>query len=72
MNYRPKRPSELLAAITEQYEEKEVGPFGREIRGGRGKKKGKAFFYVSFWISNGWMKTLLIWVCQGASDVVRV
>jgi hypothetical protein len=53
MNYRPKRPSELLAAITEQYEEKEVGPFGREIRGGRGKKKGKAFFYVSFWISNG-------------------
>ncbi|KIM35555.1 hypothetical protein M413DRAFT_347678 [Hebeloma cylindrosporum] len=44
MNYRPKRPSELLAAMTEQYEEREPARFGREVRGGRGKKKGKLFF----------------------------
>jgi len=47
MNYRPKRPSELLAAITEQYEEQEMDRFGRAVRGGPGKKKGKTFFHVS-------------------------
>ncbi|KDR79592.1 hypothetical protein GALMADRAFT_243691 [Galerina marginata CBS 339.88] len=44
MNYRPKRPSELLAAITEQYEEQKLDRFGRAVRGGPGKKKGKPFF----------------------------
>ena len=53
MNYRPKRPSELVAAMTEQYEERELDRFGREIRGGPGKKKAKAFFRVSFWITIG-------------------
>ena len=47
MNYRPKRPSELVAAMTEQYEEREPDVFGRAVRGGPGKKKGKAFFHVS-------------------------
>ena len=47
MNYLPKRPSELVATMTEQYEERELDRFGREIRGGRGKKKGKPFFRVS-------------------------
>ncbi|KIM35559.1 hypothetical protein M413DRAFT_14485 [Hebeloma cylindrosporum] len=45
-NYRPKRPSELLAAMSEQYEEREMDRFGRPLRGGRGKKKGKAFFHA--------------------------
>lgn len=44
--YRPKRPSELLCAIAEQYEEKEVTRWGQEVRGGRGKKKTKEFFRV--------------------------
>lgn len=47
MNYHPKRPRELLAAMTEQYEEQEMDRFGRAVLGGLGKKKGKAFFHVS-------------------------
>ncbi|PPQ76493.1 hypothetical protein CVT26_012359 [Gymnopilus dilepis] len=46
MGYRPKRPSELLAAISEQYEERELDRFGRKVRGGRGSKKGKKFFHA--------------------------
>jgi hypothetical protein len=42
----PKRPSELLSIMTEQYEEPEVNMWGQERRGGRGKKKGKLFFQV--------------------------
>lgn len=44
--YIPKRPSELLCAIAEQYEEREVDRWGREVRGGRGKRKNKEFFRV--------------------------
>jgi hypothetical protein len=58
MNYRPKRPSELLAAMTEQYEEQETDRFGRAVRGGPGKKKGKAFFHVSSeYVYLPWRKT---------------
>ncbi|PPQ76459.1 hypothetical protein CVT26_012895, partial [Gymnopilus dilepis] len=44
MGYRPKRPSELLAAMSEQYDEKEYDRYGQEKRGSRGKKKQKQFF----------------------------
>ena len=58
MNYRPKRPSELLAAMTEQYEEQEMDRFGRAVRGGLGKTKGKAFFHVSSeYVYSPWRKT---------------
>ena len=39
MNYRPKRPSELVTAMTEQHEERELDRFGREIRGAGEKRK---------------------------------
>jgi len=57
MNYRPKRPSELRATMTEQYEEQELDRFGRAVRGGLGKKKGKAFFHVSSEYVLPWRKT---------------
>lgn len=43
----PKRPSELLAIMSEQYEEPEVDMFGQTRRGGRGRRKAKPFFKVS-------------------------
>jgi hypothetical protein len=66
----PKRPSELLAIMTEQYEEPEVDMFGQSRRGGRGKKKGKNFFQVS---SESLFYQIIAndgWIIEGTPDLV--
>lgn len=67
MGYRPKRPSEILAEITAQYEERAVDRWGQERRGGPGKKKGKNFFQVCC----STCRFITLNYGQGTSDVVR-
>jgi hypothetical protein len=47
MGYRPKRPSELLAMISAQYETPELDRNGQPRNSDRGRKKTKIFFQVS-------------------------